>query len=251
MAISSTNITLTPRDDLILTDLYFARILSTEQIAAKHFHTKGSASRRMNDLKKMGMVAHWNPWTGLVLWTLTRRAFAREVESLGREDEIFKGFPKPKIIRHLVATNDVFVELSRKLDRTLGEHPAWEWQDEARMPKRGGGGGKTPNENQPDAEIVFSGNRYFLERQTERARATRQQIRDKVAGHRRYLRRLGEPTGEVELLFACDEDRDMDYALEAAQDQQVAMTAGTPEQIIEHLTDKARAHKPSPDLRDA
>lgn len=251
MAISSTNITLEPRDDLILTDLYFTRILSTDQIAAKHFNSKGSATRRMNDLKKMGMVAHWNPWKGLVLWTLTRRAFVREVEALRREDEVHKPFPKPRIIRHFIDTNDVFIELSQKLDRILGEHPAWEWKDEARMKDRGGTTGKKHDEKLPDAEITFFGDRYFLERQTERKRATRQEIDDKVTGHRRYLQRLGESTGAIELLFACDEDRDMDYALEAAQEQQVAMTAGTPQQIVEHLTEKAEQRKSAQALQNA
>lgn len=243
MAVSSTNITLTPRDDEILTDLYFTRILSTRQIAAKHFNSLGSATRRMHDLKKMGMVTHWNPWKGFVLWTLTRKAFAREIEALRRKDETHKGFPKPRIAPHFIDTNDVFIELSPKLDRMLSEHPAWEWKDEARMPKRGRGSGSTPYEKQPDAEIVFCGNRYFLERQTSRARATRGEIEEKIEGHRRYIHRLREPTGEIEVLFACDEERDMDYAYDAAQKHQVKMTSGSPEQIVEHLEEKARAHR--------
>lgn len=235
------NLRLTLRDEAILTDLYFTRLLTTEQIRARHFKAFNTAKSRLYDIRDMRYIEPSTPYRGLTVWMLTRGAFEREIEDLRREDESYKTWPKPKIIPHFVDTNDVFVGVAGELDRLLGGHPAWEWKDERRMVGTGSRTGKKKDEKLPDAEIAFSGNRYFLERQTERARATRGEIEEKIDGHRRYVQRLEERPGAIELLFACDKDRDMDYALEAAQKHQVAMTAGTPQQIIEHLIEQAQS----------
>lgn len=239
------NLQLTLRDEEILTDLYFTRLLTTEQIRTRHFNAFNTAKSRLYDIRYMKYIEPSTPFKGLTVWTLTRTAFAREVEDLRRENEPYKTWPKPQIIPHFVDTNDVFVGIAGRLNQLLGKHPAWEWKDEARMVATGSRNGKKKDEKLPDAEITFLGNRYFLERQTERARATRAEIEDKIDGHRRYLRRLEESAGEIELLLACDKDRDMDYALDAAQKHQVAMTAATPQQIIEHLLAKAKKAAPT------
>lgn len=237
---------LTDRDEAILTDLYFTRILSTQQIADKYFNTHSSAKRRMSELKnpELGMVARRNPYKGTTIWMLTRKAFTREVEDLHHEGEPYRDWPKPHSIPHFLDTNDVFIDISEEMNEVLGEHPAWQWKNEprAREPFKDGEGRCV---HQPDAEIAFGGNRYFLERQTERSRKTYQKIDERLDDYRRYIRRQRREgfEGEMEVLFACDEERDMKYATTAAERHGVYMTPGKPGLIAEHIVSKARATK--------
>ncbi len=233
------NLRLTERDEEILTDLYFTRLLSTEQIQARYFNAKNTAKSRLYDIEKMKYIEPRTPYKGLTVWMLTKPAFEREVEDLRREHERYKGWPKPRAIPHFVDTNDVYIGIADKLNWMVGEHPAWEWKDQARITQQRGKLGQQRNEKVPDAEITFPGRCYLLERQTERAKAKKSEIEQKVEGHRRHVRRLDEDATKVEVLFACDVERYMDYALEAANELQVAVTAGTPEQIIEYLLEKA------------
>lgn len=244
MAVNS-QLNLTDRDERILTDLYFCRILSTEQIAGKYFNTYNTAKRRMADLKnELEMVARRNPWEGTTIWMLTRRAFDREIETLHREGERYRDWPKQLALRHFLDTNDVFIDISEEMDEVLGEHPAWEWKDEphAREAFKDGQG---KGVHRPDAEISFGGNRYFLERQTKRARKTSKDLDQKLDTYRRYIRRQRRDgvEGELEVLYACDEERDMKYAQEAGDRHGIEMTAGKPGMIAEHLVGKARAMK--------
>ncbi|MDN5697256.1 MAG: replication-relaxation family protein [Rubrobacter sp.] len=234
------NMRLTERDEAILTDLYFTRLLSTEQVRAKHFNAYNTAKSRLYDLRDMKYIEPSTPYRGLTVWMLTRGAFEREIENLNREGERYKGWPKARAIPHFVDSNDVFIGIARTLDRKLGEHPAWEWKDQARITQHRGRGVKQRNQKLPDAEISFAGHRFLLERQTGRAKAKKEEIVEKITGHQRYIRRLDTDAENIEVLFACDVERDMDYAVDAAEERQIAMTAGTPGQIIEHLLDTAR-----------
>ena len=236
---------LTDRDEKVLTDLYFCRILSTEQITAKYFNNYNTAKRRMGEVRnELEMVRRRNPWAGTTIWTLTRRAFDREIEALGREGERYREWPKQMAIQHFLDTNDVFIDISDEMDEVLGEYPAWEWKDEphAREAFKDGEG---KGIHRPDAEIIFGGNRYFLERQTNRARKTAKDLEKKLDTYRRYIRRQRRDgvEGELEVLYACDEERDMKYAKDAANDHGVQMTAGKPGLIAEHLVSNARAMK--------
>lgn len=239
---------LTDRDEGIVTSLYFTRLQSTQQIADRFFNCYGTAKRRMYELKNdKGVVMPRTPKKGLTVWTLTRRAFNREVEALKREGEPYREWPKPRAIPHLVDTNDIYVEIADAMDEELGEFPEWEWKNEAQAWTRYKQGGEKGRVHQPDAEISFGGNVYFLERQTHRARKTEEQIDEKLENYRRYIKRLRSlgHQGELEVLFACDVRRDMEYVETAAAKYGLAMTAGKPGQIASHLLQKAKALPPA------
>lgn len=245
----SINFNLTDRDEAILTDLYFARLLSTEQIAQRYFNTKATAKRHMHRLKdEKDVVIPNTPKKGLTVWMLSKRAFEREVEILHREGEPYREWPKPRAIPHIVDTNDIYMEIAAHLSRVLGELPeGWDWKNEAQAWTRYNHGSEHGLVHRPDAEVHFAGNIYFLERQTHRARKTREKIAEKLEGYQSYIRRLRSLSneGELEVLFACDVERDMGYAQEAATKYGLAMTAGDGEQIADHLRDKAEAVVPA------
>lgn len=235
---------LTDRDEKVLTDLYFCRILSTEQIAAKYFNHYNTAKSRLAVVKDMDMITRRNPWQGTTIWMLTRRAFDREIEALGCEGERYRDWPKQMAIGHFLDTNDVFIDISEEMDEVLGEHPAWEWKNEPRA-REAFKDAEGKGVHRPDAEIAFADNRYFLERQTSRARKTAKDLDKKLETYRRYIRRQRREgfEGEMEVLYACDEERDMKHAKNAADHHGVQMTAGKPGLIAEHLVSNARAMK--------
>lgn len=240
---------LTERDESILTDLYFCRILSTQQIAYRYFNTEATAKRKLHRLKdEKGVVIPRTAKKGLTVWMLNKKAFEREIEILRREGESYREWPKHRAIPHLVDTNDIYMEIAEEMSRFLGEPPeGWDWRNEAQAWTRYNHGGESGRVHQPDAEVHFADSIYFLERQTRRARKTAEQIEEKLEGHRRYIRRLRSQgnDSEIEILFACDEERDMDYALQAAEKLGLGMTAGETEQIAEHLIEKAKAARPA------
>lgn len=241
---------LSDRDEAILTDLYFTRILSTQQIATKYFNTYNSAKARLAELKDDLWIIRRNPYKGTTIWLLTRPAFEREVEDLHREGERYRDWPKAHSIPHFLDTNDVFIDISEELDGILGERPtynrmgerpAWNWKQEP-LAREAFKDGEGKGVHQPDAEITFAGNRYFIERQTERARKTAQQIDNKINDdYRRYIRRQKREgaEGEMEVLYACDKERDMRYADAAGERLGVAVTTGSPDYIAEYIVGKA------------
>lgn len=244
MMISGKEGQLTKRDEAVLNDLYFTRMLSTEQIALLYFSCYATAKRRLYDLAGIkGVVEPMTPETRLTVWTLTKPAFTREAEFVNPDDR-YRGFPARKFIRHMLDTNDLYVGLRKDLDRLIGEGPAWQWTDETRLwwqrNSKGNAAQKKTNKNQPDAELTFAGNRYFIERQTKRAKASAEELDEKVDGYRRYFGRMREPEGEREVIFACDVQRDMESVVTAAEKYNVQLTAGTVEDITDYLIQQAK-----------
>lgn len=234
---------LTKRDEAIITDLYFTRMLSTEQIAALYFKTEATAKKRLYDLRRLkGVVEPLTPETGLTVWALTKPAFLRAAEFVYPEDR-YRGFPEPRFIPHMLDTNDLYVGLRNHLDRLFGEHPSWEWTDEARLwwqrNSKGNSSSTRAKRSQPDAELTFADHRYLIERQTKRSRKTREELDQKVDGYRRYFSRQKETAGEMEVIFACDVERDMESVVTAAEKYNVQITAGTVEDITGYLIQQA------------
>lgn len=244
MMISGKEGTLTERDNAILLDLYFTRILSTKQIALLYFKTEATAKKRLYELRRLkGVVEPMTPETGLTVWTLTKPAFLREAEFVYPEDR-YRGFPEVRFIRHMLDANDLYVGLRKDLDRLFGEHPVWQWTDEGRLLSQQGhrvAAARTKRKKtQPDAELTFADNRYFIERETKRSKATGQELEEKVKNYRRYLDRQQDSAKELEVVFACDVRRDMDHVLEAAEKHDVNLTAGTVEDVTGYLLQQAK-----------
>jgi hypothetical protein len=134
--------------------------------------------------------------------------------------------------RHLIATNDVYVELVQMLRGLPGVEDAdWRWVPEplchrrydvpleARRERRPGAapGGRL---HKPDAEVVlFEEVVYFIERQTAWATKRPEALHDKVFGYHRYensAERRSDPRRTL-LLWACDLERDGLAVLESAE----------------------------------
>ena len=233
----------TERDEAMLRDLYFAPGLTTRQIKRMYFDALNTAKYRMYRLRKKGLVVNLvlarEGERSEVLWKLSKRAFEREAEAAGRAKERYRTWPKGRL-PHLMDTNDLFVETSYALDEALGQYPAWEWVDEPRATERYESYGER-RQHQPDAEIRFAGRRFFVERETRRAKQAPEAFEAKMHRYATYLRYAGLEGGGAEVLFASDAERDARHALEAGRRHGVPTVAGPLEEIAAHLARRAVA----------
>ncbi len=233
----------TERDEAILQDLFFAPGLTTRQIARMYFDALNTAKHRMYRLRKKGLVVNLVLARGgepsEILWRLSKRAFEREAEATGKAGERHRTWPKGRL-PHLVDTNDLFVEASYALDEGLGRYPAWEWVDEPRATERYEFAGER-RQHQPDAEIRFAGHRFFIERETRRAKQAPEAFEAKMSRYGTYVRYAGLAGSVAEVLFACDAERDARHALEAGRRHEMPTVAGSLEEVVAHLARRAVA----------
>lgn len=152
--------------------------------------------------------------------------------------------PDPSRALHHKAVCDIFVAIQPRLTALYGPLPAWEWMSERRAfdPYFVG---TDRRRYMPDAEIVLGDEDivFVLEHQTRFARKTDAEIHKKIERHHERLtgnRGLGED--EFQVLFSCDEPRDMDYAHQAGRDLGVDVVAGYPQVIVQHIREVASAH---------
>jgi hypothetical protein len=254
---------LQPRDDQLMTGLYHTTLKTTWQIARMYFPTaearkKGtyepsreSARRRLYDLMYMGWLVNW-PYSRkekLTLWMLSRRAFRREARNLKRNGEQYPDWPKEKLIRHYIETNELYVLLAGRLDEVLGEYPAWEWRNEDRSYREWSLRDRS-GVHKPDAELRFADRVYFIERQTKRAREGAAYFDRRMAGYRAYCEYLSSAAGETaddngsplkpQVVWACDTERDMDCAFEAAKKHDVFTTVENPREACKYIVEEAK-----------
>lgn len=256
---------LTDRDEAVLRDLYFTRILSREQIAARFWPegrsvyfpasdpgqtrrggrrypmprvpSPASAERRMRSLITRNYLVDPREHKGTLLYLLSKSAFRREAEDLYRDDERYRTWPKSRL-PHYLDTNDVYVALAGELDAILGgPYPNWEWRDEARAHLEYKYAGKG-HKHQPDAEIHFAGHVFFLERQTRRSKEPRATFDKKLAAYATHLDYL-DTNDTAQILFACDTERDMNHAREAAHKSGVPTFVGDVSEAVDHVAQLA------------
>ena len=164
---------------------------------------------------------------------------------MGRPDDAYPGWPKR--VQHLLDTNDVYFQLAGELDTILrgtchGPDPVWEWRNEARAYERYSVSWEPqPRYHQPDAEILFCGRLYILERQTERSKETQEAIAKKVRDHNARAEYIGAKE-RTQIVFACDTSRDIGYAQKAAEDSDLPVVISSVEEVVSHLTDEALRH---------
>lgn len=256
---------LTNRDEAVLRDLYFTRILSQEQVAARFWPearsvyfpasdpartarggkrypmprvpSPQSAERRLRSLVAHNHLVPPREHDGVLLYLLSKSAFRREAEDLYRDDERYRTWPKSRI-PHYLDTNDVYIALAGELDAILGgPYPNWEWRDEARAHIEYKYAGEH-HKHQPDAEIHFAEQVFFVERQTRRSREPRPTFDDKMAGYATHIDYLNMD-GRAQVLFACDTERDMNHAREAADAYGVPTFVGDVAEVVDHVSQAA------------
>jgi hypothetical protein len=190
-----------------------------------------SCARRLRILRSNRFLVS-REHEGRTVWMLSRSAFRREADDLRRYDEPYPGWLKGRT-QHLLDTNDLYFGIAGELDEILGggagpDPASWTWLSERRAfdryPAPGAGATRRIRVHQPDAEILFADRLFVVERQTARARETREAIRAKLERHRERATHLAARARHGEgpalrpcLLFACDEARDARYALEEAR----------------------------------
>lgn len=226
--------TVTPRDNATFRDLYLCRFLSTQQIAALRFPSLESARVRLYSLMRKGWLVNQVHRPNLVLWRLSRDGFERQRVSLERGKEPTPDFFLGQKVDHYVEANDLYAEVAPRLERLLGPYPAWEWRNEGRSFRRYELAGRR-FAHQPDAEIRLPGRLFFFERQSRRARYAQKHIREKVAAYRTYTDRVLNPALSVEILFACDLERERRAAVEAGHEFGLDVAASSVKGIAAHL----------------
>jgi hypothetical protein len=225
----------TPRDERVFEDLFWTRFLSTDQIAELRFPSVESARVRMYALMRKGWVVNQILAPKEILWRLSRGGFERVRTSLDRDKEPIPDFFSGQKLCHYVESNDLYVRAAPGLERALGGYPAWGWINEGRSHRRYELGGRRLV-HQPDAEIRLPGHLFFLERQSGRARYGARTIREKVAAYGLYVDRVLRPEGvRVEVLFACDLEREKRAAVEAGYEHGVEVVASSVRGIANHL----------------
>jgi hypothetical protein len=275
----------TSRDDRLCQDGYCMRLFSTEQIAERFCEetesvyfpaidpaaadplkrggkrpilrmvpSRKAANERLKILRTNGLFVsreHRKPGGSKTnVWMLSKSEFRAQAEYRGVDpEERYPGWPRGRV-QHLLDTNDLYVKIAGDLDATLGPNhgrdPGWEWLDERRAHDRYAvSWDPRPRYHQPDAEVLFCGCTFVVERQSGRAKETEGAIRQKVLRHKEraaYL--LLAERSELSVVFACDQERDARYAREAAQEAGLALFAGTLEGAADHLIDAAMRLSP-------
>lgn len=239
---------ITPRDNDIITRLYFAPFQSTEQLRRKaklhqlaptEEESTDAITRRLYRLAEKGKVENHVSECGVVIWKLTKEGWQREVDDLMRYTESFrKSFPNEDRIPHYVETNDVFDAAAPRLDAILGKHPAWEWVHERKCYQKY----RTPDGpkyHRPDAEIYFGDWLFFIERQTERSRKTKGAFDKRCGDYRSYIDHLGRSDSNTVLVFVCDTNRDIEYARQAANRHGVTHIEAPLQQCVNRIVNTA------------
>jgi hypothetical protein len=209
-----------------------------------------SAERRMRRLKAARLLVrrgHRRPGGERTsIWMLSKAAFRREVRDMGLHDATYPGWPKSRV-QHFLDTNDLYVGLAGELDAVLegvcyGPDPAWVWRNERRVYERYSVSWEPkPRYHQPDAEVLFCGRLFIVERQTARARETEEAIAKKVQDHNHRAAHIGAKD-TAQIVFACDTLRDTDHALKAGRDSDLPVVAASVAEVVSHLTDQALEH---------
>lgn len=209
----------------------------------------GSAERRLRRLKAARLLVrrgHPTPEGRTSIWMLSKAAFRREARDMGLHDATYPGWPKSRV-QHLLDTNDLYVGLAGELDAVLegvcyGSEPVWEWRNERRSYERYSVSWEPrPRYHQPDAEVLFCGRLFIVERQAERARKPFEAIAKKVQDHNHRAAHLGVKE-TAQIVFACDTLRDTNHALKAAEDSDLSVVAAPVAEVVSHLTDEALKH---------
>ncbi|MGF1471732.1 MAG: hypothetical protein ACFB50_08335 [Rubrobacteraceae bacterium] len=156
--------------------------------------SRTAAGERLKILRRNGLFTsreHRTPDGQMTnVWMLSKSEFRAQAEYRGIDfEERYPGWPTGRI-QHTLDTNDLYIEIAGELDTILkgachGRSPAWLWRDERRAYDRYTlSWDPRPKTHLPDAEVLFLGRLFVIERQTDRARETGKSIRDKVFGHK-------------------------------------------------------------------
>lgn len=151
--------------------------------------------------------------------------------------------PDPTRLRHYKAVCEIFVSIQPLLTNLFGPLPAWEWMAERQAFESFSVGGKHRT-YMPDAELILGDEDivFVIEHQTRDAKKTDAEIRAKIENHHDRLTHDRELLkDQYQILFSCDEWRDINYAEQAGLTLGASVFAGHPNEVIQHIYE--RSHK--------
>ena len=233
----------------MLQAIFFARYLTTNQLTSLFYNSANRASTRLNQLKKKGYVsgrlvytkkpAQGYPGKRETVWHLSKEAFEMVAGDLEIDDDYTPKQLGEKRTRDCLKANEVFVVAKPLLEEELGDYPNWEWRHEKRaydyywyL--------EDPQHHRPDAQVLFCDHLFIIERQTRESHVTREEIYDKVSGHHLYVTiELRKDLEEVEVLFACDDERVAEIARRAGEHYGISVRAYSPYKTADYLYNRA------------
>lgn len=223
------------------------------RLAQRGFSNYERCRQNLYRLAKKGFLQRYaySP-TQLTMWRLSpegHKSVVHEQLWLEKTHDIELPYndyqPDPTRAHHQKAVCDLFVAIQPRLTALYGPLPAWDWMNERRA-FASYSVGHDKRRYMPDAEIALGDEDFVfvLEHQTRFARKTDKEIQqkierhhDRLTGSRRLLRE-----DQFQVLFSCDEQRDIDYAHQAGLALGVDVVAAYPQVIAQHIREMASAH---------
>src|SRR5690606_22730814 len=97
-----------------------------------------------------------------------------------------------------------------------------------------------PHTHRPDAEVEFAGQLFIIERQSERARKTYQEIERKTKNHDEHIRYHGLEESAA-IMWVCDTQRDVDYGRRAGEKVSSRVVPCTLDEAVDYIVEAALA----------
>ena len=241
--------TATHRDEKIMLALFFCRYLTTNQIALMFFNSAARARTRLYQLDRKGYIkrrvictsvpTQEEPGKEEAVWHLTKEAFEMYAYSmnLDRGPGAYKYAPKQLQVintRHHVKTNELYVAAVGDLQENIGDYPDWIWLHEKKAFDEYTYQGRE-QVHQPDAHVCFFEHTFIIERQTRESKVKPKDIDDKVSGHALWAQKRTDHPDKVEVIFATEEERVAEVALDAGQRYGIYVVAGSVEVAADYL----------------
>lgn len=265
------------RDDAIKEDLFFAGVLTTNQVASRYWpevrscyfpsasgfgKRKGenrkllfdkpseqAALRRLQIMCKNGDVIKQDYTPGgqnpnIRVWMLSGQRFRDLRWQLGRTEDPRPQWPNSNRVLHAIDTSEFYVQLASELDAVRGgRYPRWEWRGEKaayQEYKMGALSSARPHTHRPDAEVEFAGRLFIIERQSKRARKPYQEIERKTENHDEHIRYHGLAESAA-ILWVCDTARDVDYGRRAGEKVRSRVVSCTLDEAVDYIVEAALA----------
>lgn len=252
---------LTPRDEVMLADIYLTRYLTAEQLAAMYFLSEdkkthkrrpsvAAANRRLQRLARDGWVIAHKQLQASVgvtykLWALGDYAFERERELL-EDDPGAKPPTRPSLanLEHRIGVGDIYRDCSYALRLLIGEPTlesplpagAWSWYYEGKLERTITLAGSS-HKLKPDAEIHTPDTIFFVEYQTEASRIGSAAMKDKVSNYANYINHVLPriTTKQSQLIVPTDAGWVVDATNTKARETALPTRAGSVHEVTEHI----------------
>lgn len=239
------------RDQRIITDLYLAPCLLTEQVAKLHFRADGEPSCRAAERKLYRLAAKDRVGSSSVdtpegnrrkVWTLDKELWHAEHRDIadGSQRSAAMVAPRPGRLEHFITANDLYTESAPTLREYFGEPggdgtDGWTWRHEYKCEHTVSLGG-VDKKVKPDGELTILDTTMYLETQTTRSHATVERMKDKVEAYAMYFKHVLNDNDDLHQLLVLTDESEIASSVEAkGRDLGVMVVGGKLEKLAEHI----------------